>query len=117
MGGEAFDIEAVGEHIYVIQVHDADDEITIELRLSEEAARDLDVEGTYEGQVVAATFRYLLSRQEAFDLPSEMDIEDIMAAYADFSDVIRREVGRLSRPDRSVTGLLPVAASEQSATR
>jgi hypothetical protein len=103
VGGEQFDIEADGEHAYLIQVHDADDEITIELRLDERAARDLEVEGTQEGQVAAAAVRYLLARQEAFDLPSELDMEDIMAAYPDFTEVIRREVGALPRPDRSPT--------------
>lgn len=101
VGGEQLDIEADGEHAYLIQIHDVDDEITIELRLGEDATRDLDVEEIHEGQVVAATVRYLLGRQEAFDLPSELDIEDIMAAYPDFTDVIRREVGALDRPDRS----------------
>ena len=101
MGGAQFDIDADGEHVYLIQVHDVDDETTIELRLSEDAARDLDVEATQEGQVAAATVRYLLARQEAFDLPSELDIEDIMAAYPDFTEVIRGEVGALPRPDRS----------------
>lgn len=101
MGGEQFDFEADGEHAYLIKVHDVDDEITIELRLGEDAARDLDVEGTQEGQLAAATVRYLLARQEAFDLPSELDIEDIMAAYPDFTEVIRRQVGALARPDRS----------------
>ena len=103
MDGEQFDIEADGEHVYLIQVHDVDDEIAIELRLGEGAARDLDVEGTQEGKVAAATVRYLLARQEAFDLPSELDFEDIMAAYPDFTEVIRRDVGRLPRPDRSLT--------------
>ena len=51
----------------------------------------------------AATVRYLLSRQEAFDLPSELDIEDVMAAYPDFTEVIRRDVGRVPRPDHSAT--------------
>jgi len=101
VGGKQFDIEADGEHAYLIRVHDVDDEITIELRLGEDAARDLDVDGRREGQVAAATVRYLLTRQEAFDLPSELDIEDIVAAYPDFTEVIRREVGALARPDRS----------------
>lgn len=103
MGGEQFDIEAGGEHVFVILVHDPDDEIMIKLSLGEEAVHDLDVDGTHEPQIAAATVRYLLSRQEAFDLPGELDLEDIVAAYADFSEVIRREVGTLPRPDRSAT--------------
>lgn len=103
MGGEQFEIEAGGEHAYLIHVHDVDDEITIELRLGEDAARELDVEEKQEGQVAAAAVRYLLSRQEAFDLPSALDIEDVMAAYPDFTEVIRRDVSRPARPDRSAT--------------
>lgn len=102
MGGEQFDIEADGEHTYLIHVHDVDDEITIALRLGEDAARNLGIEERQDGQVAAVTIHYLLARQEAFDLPVELDIEDIIAAYPDFADVIRREVGVSSRPDRSV---------------
>lgn len=101
--GEPFDIETGGEHAYLVHVHDPDEQITIELRISEEAARDLDAPTTHEAQVAAATVRYLLSRQEAFDLPGELDLEDIIAAYADFTDVIRHEVAALSRSDRSPT--------------
>lgn len=101
MGGEQFDIEADADHAFLIYVHDPDDEIMIKLRLGEEAVRDLDVDGTREPQIAAATVSYLLSRQEAFDLPGELDLEDIVAAYPDFREVIRRDVGIPPSSDRS----------------
>lgn len=101
MGGEQFDIKAGEEHVYLVHVHDPDDKIVIKLRLGEDVARDLDVVSVHEDQVAAATVRFLLSRQEAFDLPSELEFEDIIAAYADFVEVIRGEVGRPSS-DRSL---------------
>ena len=125
MDGEPFDIETGGEHAYLVPrrvpprqrqtlrrprqrrgrveaQHSHHEQGQVQEGVPD-AGQEPQHPTTHEAQVAAATVRYLLSRQEAFDLPGELDLEDIIAAYADFTDVIRHEVAALTRSDRSPT--------------
>lgn len=92
MAGSPFEIDAVDEHLYLARVRDSDDEFTFQLRLTDDIVDDLGGDVTNEDQVVTAIVAYLLSRQAAFDLPDQIEVQDVPAAYPDFIEIVRRDV-------------------------
>ncbi|MET7992700.1 hypothetical protein ABZU76_17575 [Amycolatopsis sp. NPDC005232] len=81
--------ERLAEHDYLVSVPSGDDEVLIRLRSDNATVSELEFGGIEEERLVRAIMAYLLARQDADDLPGELDLEDVAAAYDDFGPVVR----------------------------
>jgi hypothetical protein len=77
-------IERADEHNYLITVADADGDVEFRLRVTPAAMAQLGLRPDQEVQTVAATAAYLIGRQPVIELPGELDLDDVIAAYEDF---------------------------------
>lgn len=77
-------IEALGDHDYLVTVPLDDDFVTIRIGATPEIVTQIVGADADETAVVAATVSYLISRQSADDLPEQLDLDDVAAAYDDF---------------------------------
>ncbi|MBX6750131.1 MAG: hypothetical protein IRY85_10765 [Micromonosporaceae bacterium] len=85
-------IDALGEHRFLVRTRQDDDVVEVLVRASPAAvARFIDNEAD-EIRVIEATFAYLLTRQRADDLPPQLDLDEVLAAYADLEDDVRRRL-------------------------
>jgi hypothetical protein len=46
-----------------------------------------------ETRIIEATVAYLVQRQRADDLPANLDLDDVAAAYDDYVDDIQMQLG------------------------
>lgn len=83
---EAPGIEALGDHDYLVRVAQDEELVTIRLRATPEVVARVAGPDADETRVIAATMAYLTSRQRPDDLPKQMDLDDIIAAYDGFVD-------------------------------
>jgi hypothetical protein len=84
--GSAPRIEQVDEHDYLITVADPDGDVEFRLRVTSAAMARLGLRPDQEPRAVRATAAYLIARQPVIDLPGELDLDDVIAAYEDFPD-------------------------------
>jgi hypothetical protein len=52
----------------------------------------LTTEETDEARIIQATAAYLIARQRADDLPPQLDLDDVAAAYEGFEADLRRQL-------------------------
>jgi hypothetical protein len=86
---EGVEIEAQGDHEYVVRLHTHGDVVESWFRLTpgvleEVTAGQADEEGT-----VRRTVEFLLERQDVEDFPSLVELEDVIASYPDYLAAIR----------------------------
>lgn len=86
------EVTALGEHRYLIQVRQGEDLIEIRVYASPGIVDQLVRDEADEVRVVEATAGYLIARQRADDLPSQLDLDDVAAAYSDFVDQLRLQL-------------------------
>ncbi len=92
-------IEALDGDRYLVQIPDDDGPVTILVRASPAAIALLAPDGTPAARVVEAGVEYLVARQRADDLPPQLDIEDVAAAYEGFEGELRQRLhGDDTRP-------------------
>jgi hypothetical protein len=84
-------IEALGDHDYLVRVAQDEDLVTIQIRANPDAVARIAGPDADETRVVAATVAYLTARQRPDDLPEQLDIDDVIAAYDDFVDQLQNE--------------------------
>jgi hypothetical protein len=84
-------IEALGDHDYLVRVAQDDDLVTIQMRANPEAVDRIAGPDADETRVVAATVAYLIARQRPDDLPEQLDLDDVIAAYDDYLDELQDE--------------------------
>lgn len=89
-------VKALGGHNYLIHVREGEDLIEIRLHASPGVVGRLPA-GTDENRVVEATAAYLIQRQRADDLPANLDLEDVAAAYDGYIDEIATRIA--PKPD------------------
>ena len=77
-------VERADQHDYLITVADVDGDVGFRLRVTPAAVAQLGLRPDQEAQTAAATAAYLIGRQPVIDLPSEVDLDDVIAAYEDF---------------------------------
>lgn len=82
-------IEALGDHDYLTHVPQDEDLVTIQIRANPEAVARIAGPHADETSVVAATVTYLIARQRPDDLPGQLDLEDVIAAYSDYVDELQ----------------------------
>lgn len=83
----------LGGHDYLVRVGGCEATAEIRVHASADVMRILAVRGADEVRVVEATVTYLVQRQRADDLPISLDLDDVAAAYTDYVDAIRRQLG------------------------
>lgn len=88
-------IEALGDHDYLVRVDQDDELVTIRMRATPEVVARIAGPDADETRVVAATIAYLIARQRPDELPGQLDLDDIIAAYDGYLDDLH---------DRIVTG-------------
>ncbi|BBX35670.1 hypothetical protein MMAG44476_11479 [Mycolicibacterium mageritense DSM 44476 = CIP 104973] len=90
-------IEALGDHEYLVHISMDDDIVTVRVRATPQVVADIAGDGADDTAVVLATIAYLTARQRADDLPQELDLDDVIAAYDDYVDKLRDTLR--NRPD------------------
>jgi hypothetical protein len=75
-----------GEHDYLITAADPDGDVEFGLRVTPPALAQLGLRADQEASAVRVTAAYLIARQPVIDLPGQLDLDDVIAAYDDFAD-------------------------------
>lgn len=86
-------IEALDDHDYLVRVPLGEDFVTIRIRATPEVVALIAGPDADETRVVTATVAYLTARQSPDDLPGQLDLDDIVAAYGGFIDDMRDRLG------------------------
>ena len=84
-------LEALGDHDYLVRF--AQDEGTVVVRMHADPAVVAQISDD-EQQVVAATAAYLIARQSADDLPEQVDLDTVAAAYDGYVADLHRQLTR-----------------------
>lgn len=87
-------VEAVGDHTYLVHLHDAQGG-AVEIRVYASPAvmaSLMAVHSTDEYEVVEATTAYLLARQQADDLPTFLELDDVAAAYEGYLEDLQERL-------------------------
>jgi hypothetical protein len=85
-------IEALGDHDFHVRVAMDEDFVTIRVRATPEVVARVAGADADEIRVVAATMAFLTARQGADDLPEQLDLDDVVAAYDDYVEDIRTQL-------------------------
>jgi hypothetical protein len=88
------EVEAQGEHRFVVRLSGQDESAESWFTLSPAVLDDLTVGEADEEDLVRRTVGFLLQHQEIADFPDIVDLEDVIATYDDYLDVMRSAVGR-----------------------
>lgn len=108
-------IEAVGDHDYRVRVALGGDLVTIRMRATPEVVARVGGTDVDEIRVVAATMAFLTARQGADDLPEQIDLDDVVAAYDDYVDDVRTLLtNRKNTPSGLDTATEDVAVEKNS---
>lgn len=90
------DIEPLGDHDYLVSVKvDEDTEediVTLRVRADPAVVTSIAGPDTDESRVVAATITYLTERQPADDLPADLDLQDVAAAYDGYIEQLHEQL-------------------------
>lgn len=82
-------LESLGDHDYLVRFPQNDDTVVLHMyadpAVVEQIADD-------EQRVVEATAAYLIERQSADDLPEQIDLDEVAAAYDGYIDDLHRQL-------------------------
>jgi len=84
----SIDIQPDGEHEYVVRLESGDEVADSWVHVAPEALAGLGVPVDREEAVVHRTVEFLLRHQEVPDFPRIVELEDVVASYADFARAI-----------------------------
>ncbi|RFU20569.1 hypothetical protein [Geodermatophilus marinus] len=87
-------IEPQGEHQFVVRMSRREETAESWSNLSPGILDDLGVREDDEEVLVRRTVAYLLEHQDVADFPDVVELEDVVATYADYLDVIRSATSR-----------------------
>lgn len=82
-------VESLGDHNYLVRFPLDEDTVVVRLRADPEVVGRI---GEDEQRVVEATAAYLLDRQSAADLPEEVDLDTVAAAYETYVEDLHRQL-------------------------
>jgi hypothetical protein len=84
-------IQELDGSVYLASIRDDDEELTeIRVSVSRNVMERLGTAAGDERRVVQDTLAFLLDRQHADELPDTLDLEDVVAAYDDYLEDMRR---------------------------
>ena len=87
-------VEQVGEHTYLVSGRQDGEPVEVRVVVDPATAEQLGVGGLDDGDVVRATLSYLLEHQQLDELPAQLDLVDVDAAYEGFAESLRTRLGR-----------------------
>lgn len=85
-------VESVGDHHYLVRARQGEDIVEIQIRATPAVIARLTSDESDETRIIEATAAYLIARQRADDLPPQLDLDDVAAAYAGFDDALREQL-------------------------
>jgi hypothetical protein len=80
----SIEIEAQGDHQYVVHLRDDDDVAETWFYLTPSVLDQVRSDGQDEESVVRRTAEFLAARQSVADFPDIVELEDVIATYDDF---------------------------------
>lgn len=86
------EIEPLDDDRYLVRIQDDEGPTTILVRASAAVIARLSHDNIADIRVIEAAIEYLVARQRADDLPSQLDIEDVAAFYGDFENELRQRL-------------------------
>lgn len=86
----AFEIDAQGDHEYVVRLHGAAEDAESWFRVSPGILEELGARDEDEEDVVRRTAEFLARHQEVADFPRVVELEDVLAGYDDYAQAVRR---------------------------
>jgi hypothetical protein len=92
--GEQPGIEGLGDHDYLVRVPLGDDFVTIRMRANPEVVAGIAGDAD-ESSVIEATIAYLTARQSADELPGQLDLDDVVAAYDGYLDDLHKQMSHV----------------------
>ena len=82
-------IEALGSHDFLVHGTEHGDPVDVRVILHTDALEDLGLTDVSDEQIVDGTVAFLLEHQRLDDLPAEVELEVVAAAYDNFADWLR----------------------------
>ncbi len=82
-------LEALGDHDYLVRIQQGDDTVVLRMHADPAVVERIADE---EPRVVEATAAYLIARQSADELPEQVDLDDVAAAYDGFVEDLQRQL-------------------------
>lgn len=89
MTGDQPALEALGNHDYLVRFTQGDDPVVVLLHADPEVVTQICDD---EQRVVKATAAYLIARQSADDLPGQVDLDTVAAAYDGYITDLREKL-------------------------
>lgn len=89
MSGHPPALEALGDHDYLVQFQQDGDTVVVRLHADPAVVEQICDD---ERRVVEATAAYLIERQSAEDLPEQVDLDTVAAAYDSYVDDLHRRL-------------------------
>ena len=84
-----FQIEAQGDHEYLVRVQGDAESAESWVRVTPEVLEQLGVAEQDEEAVVRRTVEFLLRHQDAADFPRVVELEDVLSSYPDYAQAAR----------------------------
>ena len=81
--------EALGDHDYLVRFHQDEDIVVVRMHADPAVVEQI---ADDEQRVVEATAAYLIARQSADDLPEQVDLDAVAAAYDGYVDDLHRQL-------------------------
>ena len=82
-------LEALGDHDYLLKFQQNEDTVVVRMHADPAVVAQI---GDDEQQVVEATAAYLIARQSADDLPEQVDLDTVAAAYDGYIADLHRQL-------------------------
>lgn len=82
-------LEPLGDHDYLVRFTQDKNTVVVRVHADPEVVVQI---ADDEQRVVAATAAYLIARQSADDLPEQVDLDTVAAAYDDYIADLRRQL-------------------------
>ena len=86
----SIEIETQGEHQYVVRLRDDDEACETWFNITPALLDQIRVGDEDEERVVRRTAEFLVARQGVADFPDIVELEDVIATYDDFIEVMTR---------------------------
>ena len=82
-------LEALGDHDYLVRIQQGDDTVVLRMHADPAVVERIADE---EQRVVEATAAYLIARQSVDELPEQVDLDDVAAAYDGYVEDLQRQL-------------------------
>ena len=82
-------LEALGDHDYLVRIQQGDDTVVLRMHADPAVVERIADE---EQRVVEATAAYLIARQSVDELPEQVDLDDVAAAYDGYVKDLQRQL-------------------------